>query len=119
MAGRIYCSRGRSFSPERSLVRAIPSEGARLLQAPDTGSLVQASHEVGATVSTWVRCGGDISLGWGEDVHDAEFYSKPESRGRDPIATSGSDQRVLRGGTWPSIAQHGRSAFRAGDAPST
>jgi len=51
------------------------------------------------------------------DAFDPEFYSKPESRGRDPIAWLGSEKRVVRGGAWLSIAQHCRSAFRAGSAP--
>ena len=37
---------------------------------------------------------------WCEDFLDVEFYSKPEARRSDPVATSGYEYRVVRGGSW-------------------
>ena len=51
---------------------------------------------------------------WCEDVRDPEFYSKPESREKDPLCTSGAGVRVVRGGGRTDDATYCRSAFRAG-----
>ena len=42
---------------------------------------------------------------WCEDVYDADFYGKPEAAGPNPVATSGSVFRVIRGGSWDDFAQ--------------
>jgi formylglycine-generating enzyme required for sulfatase activity len=55
---------------------------------------------------------------WCEDVHDAEFYGKPEATARNPLSTSGSETRVLRGGSWFERARDCRSAARSKAAPS-
>ena len=49
---------------------------------------------------------------WCEDVYDGDFYSKPESSSPDPVATSGSDKRVGRGGSMIRDAKYCRSANR-------
>ena len=49
---------------------------------------------------------------WCQDVYDPDFYGRPEALGPDPVATSGSEYRVLRGGFWGSTAEFCRSAFR-------
>jgi formylglycine-generating enzyme required for sulfatase activity len=54
---------------------------------------------------------------WCEDVYDGAYYSKPEAAGPDPLSTSGSVNRVLRGGCWGGYAWYCRSAFRNGDGP--
>ena len=51
-------------------------------------------------------------LEWCEDVGDPAFYSKPEAAGPDPLCTSGSDRRILRGGSYVFSAELCRSAFR-------
>jgi len=51
---------------------------------------------------------------WCEDVWDPEFYSKPESRQKDPLCTSGSDARIFRGGSRGDYARNHRCAFRHG-----
>ena len=56
---------------------------------------------------------------WCEDVFDAEFYSRPESVGPDPVATSGSEYRVIRGGSWFCGADCCPSANRSGHLPSS
>ena len=40
--------------------------------------------------------------------------SKPESREKDPLCTSGSDHRVIRGGSWRENARNCQSSSRVG-----
>jgi formylglycine-generating enzyme required for sulfatase activity len=65
-------------------------------------------HDVHGNV--WEMC---------EDVWDPECYSKPGARKPDPVCTSGSDFRVMRGGCWHYDAWSCRSAFRYGLGPTT
>ena len=57
-------------------------------------------------------------LEWCEDVYDSTFYEKPEAMQKDPVCTSGSGGRVLRGGGWVSVAGDCRSACRDYNVPS-
>ena len=51
---------------------------------------------------------------WCEDVRDAKFFSKPEAGGPDPVASSGAESRVIRGGSWVEDCRSScRSAYRA------
>ncbi len=54
---------------------------------------------------------------WCEDVYDANFYGTPAAAGPDPVSTSGSGDRVIRGGGWYLFASYCRSAFRGGLRP--
>jgi formylglycine-generating enzyme required for sulfatase activity len=54
---------------------------------------------------------------WCEDVYDESFYSKLEASGADPVATSGSVRRVLRGGFWNEIRWNCRAGYRFGCEP--
>jgi formylglycine-generating enzyme required for sulfatase activity len=54
-----------------------------------------------------------------EDVYDERFYEKPEARGTDPMATSGSVHHVIRGGYWGDGAGCCRSADRGGFLPAS
>ncbi len=57
---------------------------------------------------------------WCEDLYDSDFYRKPEAREPDPVATSGSDSRVGRGGSCSGlVAGICRSAYRRGTHPSS
>jgi formylglycine-generating enzyme required for sulfatase activity len=47
---------------------------------------------------------------WCEDVYDADAYKKPQHN--NPMSTSGSTYRVLRGGAWSREAIRERCAFR-------
>ena len=49
---------------------------------------------------------------WCQDIYDGEFYSKPEATRKDPVCTSGTERRMVRGGGWDAGAQHCRSAER-------
>jgi len=49
---------------------------------------------------------------WCEDVWDDGFYKKSEATKKNPLASSGSSLRVVRGGSWYSDAGRCRSAFR-------
>jgi formylglycine-generating enzyme required for sulfatase activity len=49
-----------------------------------------------------------------EDIYDEDFYSKPEAKGPDPLATAGSENRVVRGGHYVDGADSCRSAERYG-----
>ena len=50
---------------------------------------------------------------WCEDVYDSGFYNNVELRGGpDPVATSGSEHRVFRGGDFLHYALNARSALR-------
>jgi formylglycine-generating enzyme required for sulfatase activity len=55
---------------------------------------------------------------WCEDLYDPAFYAKPEATREDPICTSGSGERVWRGGGWNMAEFYFRSAFR-GHSPTT
>ena len=55
---------------------------------------------------------------WCADVYEKEFYSKPEATKKDPVCTSGSVERVIRGSSWFSVAGSCRSAHRDGFPPS-
>ena len=55
---------------------------------------------------------------WCRDVFDAGFYSKPESTRKNPVCESGSEYRVVRGGSWFYFAGYCRSAYRGRDHPS-
>jgi len=46
---------------------------------------------------------------WCEDIHNARFYSSPESAGPDPLCISGSKYHVVRGGSWLNEAKVCRS----------
>jgi formylglycine-generating enzyme required for sulfatase activity len=56
---------------------------------------------------------------WCQDVWDGKFYSQPEATKRDPVATSGSNLRILRGGSRMDPARVCRSAMRFRDAPTS
>jgi formylglycine-generating enzyme required for sulfatase activity len=47
---------------------------------------------------------------WCEDVYDKKAYSKHE--GNNPLITSGSSKRVVRGGSWHDNPRYVRSAYR-------
>ncbi len=51
---------------------------------------------------------------WCEDAVDAGFYRKAEAGRADPVATSGSGDRVFRGGCWGDDAGVCRSSRRYG-----
>jgi formylglycine-generating enzyme required for sulfatase activity len=55
---------------------------------------------------------------WCEDVYDEAFYSKPAASRLNPVCTSGSADRVFRGGSWDDNSTACRSAFRRGEASS-
>ena len=54
---------------------------------------------------------------WCEDVYDGEVYSKRSGLTTDPLVTSGSDSRVLRGGSWLLNSGLARSANRVRYTP--
>ena len=49
---------------------------------------------------------------WCEDVYNAGFYDTPEAEVPDPVATSGSGDRVIRGGLFFINVTNCRSANR-------
>ncbi len=51
---------------------------------------------------------------WCADVYVPEFYGMREASRKNPLCTSGSDRRSLRGGSWFHDSDICRSAFRAG-----
>lgn len=55
---------------------------------------------------------------WCEDAFDKEFFSKPEATEENPICTSGSGDRVIRGGCFEDDAGLSRSAARTAYIPS-
>jgi formylglycine-generating enzyme required for sulfatase activity len=54
---------------------------------------------------------------WCEDVYDEGFYVKPEACQKDPVSTSGSAGRVVRGGKWHLVPGACRSASRYAFGP--
>jgi formylglycine-generating enzyme required for sulfatase activity len=55
---------------------------------------------------------------WSEDVYNDGFYATAAAAGPDPVATSGSRRRVIRGGHFHVDASYCRSAFRFFNFPS-
>jgi formylglycine-generating enzyme required for sulfatase activity len=49
---------------------------------------------------------------WCEDVFDWGFYTTPEAAGLDPVCTSDSDFRLLRGGAFRDLHVYARCATR-------
>ncbi len=47
-----------------------------------------------------------------QDVYDEGFYASPEASRKDPVCTSGSVDRVSRGGSWGHDGRRCRSADR-------
>jgi formylglycine-generating enzyme required for sulfatase activity len=54
---------------------------------------------------------------WCFDVYDESAYGKRSGTTSDPVSTSGSEYRVLRGGSWDYYAMYSRSAFRFWNSP--
>jgi formylglycine-generating enzyme required for sulfatase activity len=53
-----------------------------------------------------------------EDVYSLEFYKTPEASQRDPVCSSGSDYRVIRGSGWKNYIHPQRYwTFRQGCSP--
>jgi formylglycine-generating enzyme required for sulfatase activity len=49
---------------------------------------------------------------WCKDVYAQDFYSRALAAGPDPLCTSGSGDRVGRGGVWRGAAGYCRSSVR-------
>ena len=54
---------------------------------------------------------------WCKDVWNEGIYSDPGTSPTDPVATSGSNLRVIRGGSWYQGPGTWRSAYRKGYEP--
>ncbi len=54
---------------------------------------------------------------WCEDMYDGSAYGKRSGTTSDPNVTSGSTNRVLRGGSWFDSSWEARSANRFSDSP--
>ena len=54
---------------------------------------------------------------WCDDVHDAKVYSQRSGVTSDPLVTSGSEYRVLRGGSWGNSQRYVRAAIRDSFSP--
>ena len=54
---------------------------------------------------------------WCADVYNQSFYGTPEAAGLDPVCSSGSGGRVLRGGAFLYLHDGLRCAYRGGDIP--
>ncbi len=52
------------------------------------------------------------------DIFDHEYYAKPDATEKDPLCASGSNLRVVRGGSWYDSAGLCRSAYRGRWNPS-
>ena len=54
---------------------------------------------------------------WCEDIYDAKLYTGRSGTTVDPQQSTGSEYRVLRGGSWFNVPLFTRSAFRVGYTP--
>ena len=54
---------------------------------------------------------------WCLDVYDESVYGSRSGTTSDPSVTSGSEYRVLRGGSWNLVAGNPRSAIRLWNTP--
>jgi formylglycine-generating enzyme required for sulfatase activity len=59
---------------------------------------------------------GGILWEWCWDTYDRDFYRSPAASGLDPVNKSDSNTKVLRGGSWKSVAADCRSARRMAGA---
>ena len=79
----------------------------------DTGN-GRATHPVGAKLPNSLGLydmHGNV-FEWCKDVYDPSFYEKPEALLANPVSTSGSENRVIRGGGFSDFASSCRSANR-------
>ena len=84
------------------------------------GNSAGRAHAVGSKEPN--GCGlydmsGNVSE-WCYDIYDHAFNSKAEAREPEPVCTTGSDFRVVRGGNWGAFARNCRCEYRDSLAPS-
>ena len=54
---------------------------------------------------------------WCQDIYDGKAYSSRSGTTADPLSSSGSEYRVLRGGSWSNLSRNARSATRGRNRP--
>ena len=54
---------------------------------------------------------------WCSDLYDASAYGSRSGTTADPVSSSGSEYRVLRGGSWNDSSRDPRSAYRCRNQP--
>jgi formylglycine-generating enzyme required for sulfatase activity len=54
---------------------------------------------------------------WCQDVYDSKAYESRSGVTQNPLSTSGSEYRVLRGGSWYFYGRYARSAYRFRSTP--
>ncbi len=54
---------------------------------------------------------------WCQDVYDEKAYDSRSGTTLDPLSKSGSEYRVLRGGSWDDYSRNARSAVRGWNRP--
>lgn len=90
---------------------ACPERDTRMWYCGNSGN---GTHEVGSKAANPFGLHdvhGNVGE-WCEDVYSEGFYSTAEAAGPDPVCTSGSGDRVIRGGYWYDGARSCRSADR-------
>ncbi len=87
--------------------------------ATPTGSSEKRTNRVGQKMKNTFGLydmHGNV-LEWCFDVYDEAAYGKRSGTTPDPLVTRGAEYRVLRGGSWLSVARDSRSAVRTRTPP--
>lgn len=117
-----YACRAGTTTPF-SFGETITRDHAQFLIAAELQRLYRGGiHQAGKPVAVESKLPNSFGLHnmhgnvaeWCQDLYDSDFYSQPQASESDPVCSTGSGYRVLRGGWWIHPTRLQRSAIRKG-----